>query len=82
MNTIELGDEVQDIITGLTGIAITKAEYLWGCDRFAVQPQEIKDGKIVESTWFDEPQLTVITKQKLYQPKPKTGEVKPGGTTT
>jgi hypothetical protein len=78
-NKIELGDEAQDIITGLTGIVIAQAKYLWGCDRFYIQPQKLENEKITEAIWFDEPQLIVITKQKLYQPKRKTGEVPPGG---
>lgn len=66
---IQLGDEVQDIISGFTGIAIAKANYMWGCTRFAIQPQEITENKLLDSIWFDEPQLIVITKQKIKNPK-------------
>ena len=66
---IQLGDEVQDIISGFTGIAMAKTDYMWGCTRFAVQPQEIKENKLGDPIWFDEPQLIVITKQKVKNPK-------------
>lgn len=66
---INLGDEVQDIISGFTGIAMAKAEYMWGCTRFAVQPQQITENKLYDSIWFDEPQLIIITKQKVKNPK-------------
>lgn len=51
--TIELGSEVKDRITGLTGIVVGRTEWLNGCKRITVQPQEIKDGKPVEAYTFD-----------------------------
>ena len=58
--TIELGDRVRDKVTGLTGIAMGRSEYLWGCVHVLVQPQETKDGKRVESSWLDEGGLEVM----------------------
>jgi hypothetical protein len=60
LNMVNLGDKVKDVVTGLTGIAVAKTHYLQGCARIGVQPQELKDGKPVEASWFDEPQLEVI----------------------
>jgi hypothetical protein len=57
---VNLGDKVKDKVTGLTGIAVAKTLYLQGCARFAVQPQDLKDGRPVEVYWVDEPQLEVI----------------------
>jgi len=71
---VNLGDKVRDVVTGLTGIAVGRTQYLQGCARIAVQPQELKDGKPVEASWFDEPQLEVVEVGAI---KPK-GE-KPGG---
>lgn len=63
---IRLGDEVQDVITGFTGIAISIATYLHGCARICVQPQQLDDnGKIKDTQWFDEPQLMVMKQQKI-----------------
>jgi len=61
---IKLGSKVRDPITGLTGIAVVRSEWLWGCVRIGIQPNEIKDGKPVEETWFDENRLEVVVKEK------------------
>jgi hypothetical protein len=45
---ISVGDKVQDRITGLTGIVVCVAQWLNGCKRVTVQPQEHKDGKIAD----------------------------------
>lgn len=58
---IKLGSIVKDPISGLVGIAVSRTVWVWGCTRIAVQPQEIKDGKPVEESWFDEVRLEVIS---------------------
>lgn len=57
---IKLGDKVKDKITGFSGIAICRSQWLTGCARFTVQPQEMKDGKPVDAQTFDETQLLVV----------------------
>lgn len=57
---LELGTKVKDKVTGLTGIITTRTEFLHGCVRVGVQPQELKDGKPVDPVSFDEPQLEVL----------------------
>ena len=57
---IELGTTVKDKITGLTGVAVARTEYLTGCARISVQPTEVKDGKTAEWVAFDEGQLDVV----------------------
>jgi hypothetical protein len=74
---INLGDKVRDVVTGLTGIAVGKTQYLQGCIRIAVQPQELKDGKPVDASWFDEPQLEVIEAGAIKLKSEKSE--KPGG---
>ena len=59
---IELGDRVKDKITGLKGIVTARHEYLYGCLRMAVQPEEGKDGKPIETFVVDEPQLELLKK--------------------
>jgi hypothetical protein len=54
---IELGTRVKDSITGFSGVATARTEYLYGCVRVAVEPTELKDGKPIESVWFDEQRL-------------------------
>lgn len=57
---IELGTKVRDRVSGVQGIAVARTEWLNGCTRVTVQPQELKDGQPVETTTVDEPQLEVV----------------------
>lgn len=70
---IKLGQEVEDIVSGLTGIAIARTEWLNGCTRICVQPKLDKDGKFVDSMDFDEPQLKVINENPLKRGPTDTG---------
>ena len=56
-----LGDRVQDQITKLTGIVVSTTDWLYGCRRLCVQPEDLdKDGKLRETAHFDEAQLVVV----------------------
>ena len=56
--TIDLGTEVKDPITGYVGIATCRTEYLYGCARIGVQGKAREDGKIPPNLhYFDELQL-------------------------
>lgn len=57
---IKLGDRVKDSITGFKGIAIARSEWLNGCQRIEIQPEILKDGKVVEADWFDIRQVVLI----------------------
>lgn len=66
MDKIQLGDLVEDKITGFKGIAICRTEWMYGCIRITVQPTKLsKDGKVVEAGTFDEPQLKILKAQKV-----------------
>jgi len=45
---IKLGQKVKDIVSGVTGIAVSRCEYLNGCVQYGVCPK-IKLGKESES---------------------------------
>ena len=60
---IQLGDRVKDPISGLTGIAVCSSTWLHGCIRIGIQPEELKDGKPVESQFFDQSQLVVVCRE-------------------
>lgn len=59
---IELGDKVKDIITGFEGIVVAKTEWLNGCVRCNIQPQKLKDGKMLDTETIDEQQLRIVKK--------------------
>lgn len=55
---VKLGQKVKDSISGFEGIAIARAEWLYGCIRVNVAPNHLnKDGNYISSQWIDEPQL-------------------------
>lgn len=51
---IKLGSKVKDMITGYAGIAVGRTEWLYGCNRIVVESDQLKDGKPLETQWFDE----------------------------
>jgi hypothetical protein len=74
---ITLGDKVKDTVTGFTGIAVARVNWLHGCDRIIIQPAGTdKDGKIFESQHFDEPQVIVLQPKKVKEGNHSTGGFK------
>lgn len=72
---IELGDEVQDTVSGFKGVVVSEHNYLHGCRRLSVQPKVGKDGSNKDSQGFDEPQLKILKRKKI-----KIGNRVTGGT--
>ena len=62
---IPLGTVVRDKVTGLVGIAENKADFLYGCTRYCVQPRVDKDGTVPENQMIDEPQLEIVEGEKV-----------------
>lgn len=56
-----LGSVVRDTITGFTGTAIARHEYMTGCDRYSVQPNVTADSKLPDPVTFDGPMLVVVS---------------------
>ncbi len=58
---IELGSKVKHLINGFEGVATGRAQYLTGCTQYLVAPSKLdKDGKLLDSAWFDEGSLQVV----------------------
>jgi len=74
---IELGQTVQDVITGYEGVVTSRHEYLHGCTRLSVQSRELRDGKPIESETFDEQRLRVLNVPNILEDAPLTNA--PGG---
>jgi hypothetical protein len=71
---IKLGDKVTDKVTGFTGVAVAKTEWLYGCVRWGVQSNTLKDGKPIDCQWFDEKSLDVTASEPggpMPDPSPK-----------
>jgi hypothetical protein len=56
----ELGKKAKDKISGMSGILTARCEFLTGCNRYCVTPQELKDGRPIEGMYFDEAQIEII----------------------
>lgn len=63
-----LGKMVKDKVTGIVGVAENRASYLYGCNRYCVQPQAKEDGTLPGSIMIDEPQLVAIEKHRVLMP--------------
>lgn len=64
-NIVELGDEVEDTVTGFKGVAVAVTLWLHQCSRVFVQPKVDKDGKHQEGQTFDAPSLKILKKNKV-----------------
>ena len=56
----ELGKRAVDKITGFSGVLTSRCEFLTGCNRYCIQPTELKDGKPIDSIYFDEDQIDIV----------------------
>jgi hypothetical protein len=71
---IKLGSIVRDSITGFTGLAVCRSEWLYGCARVGIQATELKDGKPVEVQHFDEQSVEVVKPGKPKISKDSSAE--------
>jgi hypothetical protein len=71
---ITLGEKVECKVTGFTGIAVARLEYLNGCIQYGVKPKINKDdAKMPDTTYIDQQQLKVIEKDVLNVAPKGTG---------
>jgi len=59
-SNIELGKKYRDRISGFTGIATGRHEYLNGCVRITITATELHDGKPVDPQTFDTEDLVFV----------------------
>lgn len=69
---LNLGDKVEDILTGFSGIIICRCQWIHNCNTYGVKPTVLKDGVPMDNQYFDEPQLVVV-KNKVVKEKRDTG---------
>ena len=73
---IKLGDKVKDSITGFSGVATGRCEYLNGCISWQVCANKLENGKEVIE-WFDEQRLTSQSKAKAGGPQNRPPQMHP-----
>lgn len=66
-----LREKVKDKITGFTGIAVAKCEYLNGCVCYEVRPDKLKDGCMLKTEWIDVQQLELVNPSRRKLPSDK-----------
>lgn len=60
METITLGKEGKDKITGFKGIITAKVEYLFGCNQYGLAPKVSESGEVKSIEFFDEGRIEII----------------------
>lgn len=71
--SIKLGSKVRDKVTGFTGIATARVEYLHGCVQIEIMPPVDKDNKKPDSIYIDEPRLEAIEEKAVNIKSTATG---------
>lgn len=67
---VKLGKEYKDSISGFSGIAVARTEYLYNCIRVMLSPTKLKpDGDFLPDTWFDEPALIAVRSKNILKKK-------------
>lgn len=67
-----LGDEVEDVITGYLGIITCRCQWLHNCNTYGVKSKTLKDSKPMDNEFFDEPQLKIV-RSNVVKAKRDTG---------
>lgn len=76
--SLPLGARAKDRITGFMGVLMARTTWMWGCDRYAIQPEALdKDGKTIEAEWFDDARIVLIDEPVISTGLPS--DMKPGG---
>ena len=57
---MKLGDKVRDVISGFSGLAVGRTQWLLGCERIGIEPIGLQDGKIQETVFFDLDRIEVV----------------------
>ena len=67
---ITLGEKIKDLVTGISGIATSKTEFMNGCVQYAMKLKAKKgDTKLPKTLWFDEEQLSIVGKGIIEKKK-------------
>lgn len=70
---VVLGQKYRDRITGFTGVATSRHEYLNGCVRIALTSAELHEGKPVDAVTFDIEDLVFVDEGVTTNKKPTGG---------
>lgn len=77
---ILLGQKCRDVVSGFTGIAVARTEWMNGCTRVTLQPPVNKEGALPEGQAFDEPNLMVVLDTPRKNANSREGGPRPPAT--
>ncbi len=66
-----LGKQVEDLVSGFKGVAVSKITYMNGCEQYSLQPKCKEDGRFLDSKWFDAEQVALVSNKKVVEKKKK-----------
>lgn len=73
MFKFELGLKATTKVTKQKGIITSRSENLFGCNRYYIQPEADKEGKVIDGFWTDEEDLVVSKGKPINALKKNTG---------
>ena len=56
----ELGSEAKDKVTGFSGMIVSRAEWLTGCNVYGLKSKYMKDGRPIDAVFIDEDAVELI----------------------
>ena len=74
---IKLGSVYKDKVTGFTGTATARTEYLNGCVQFMLESRVEKEGEKPNGLWVDEAQLEEVKANPAPAQRRTGGGVRP-----
>ena len=70
----ELGVKVKDVVTGFSGVVMSRTQHLTQCNQYGISPAELtKEGKRPDWEWFDENRLIETGGKKIVLPNQDRG---------
>jgi hypothetical protein len=74
---IKLGQQARCKLTGYTGTVVCISKWLNGCTTIGVKAKELKDGKPIDTQFFDEPQVEIVPEEAVPIGGSKGGPERP-----
>lgn len=72
-SNIPIGSKAKDRISGFVGIVVAITYWLNGCVRITIAPQELREGKPIESQTFDQEQVQLVELPAIAAPTVQIG---------
>jgi hypothetical protein len=68
-----MGFKAESKVMGIKGIITARSENLYGCNRYFIQASVGADGKMPDSFWVDEDDISIIGEGVTAKPKDTGG---------